>query len=71
VGESRLLACFLLNERGHVVTTVLCFSSGGGGHYVPLFIIFPRQRVTDGPLDVAPPGTVAFCVPIGGIQKFL
>ena len=62
----RQVGCLTSAERGHTVTAVLCFSAAG--QYVPPFLIFPRQRMKDGLLDDAPPGTAATCHPSGWMQ---
>ena len=56
---SRDVARVISAERGKNVT-VLC-AQNAAGIYVPPMFIFPRQRMAEGLMNNAPPGSIAHC----------
>ncbi|EDS26848.1 conserved hypothetical protein [Culex quinquefasciatus] len=52
----RQVGCLSSAERGLLTTGCICMSAVG--HYLPPFLIFPRQRVTEQLKEGAPAGTI-------------
>lgn len=54
-------------ERGLLSTFEVCMSAGG--HFIPPFVVFPRQRMKNELKDGAPPGTKFACHPSGWMNS--